>query len=767
MKTNKLRALETAPVWSKDPSGSSPDVHMAFRGSFTLEKKSHIEIRISGASWYSAWLDGAFLSEGPPRFNPAFPEYDTLSAKLGKGHHLLAVQVHNSGFATRLMEKLEPFLLVELRAGTEVIPMAWRCLRLPGYKGQLRRLSNCLGWIESADTRLWPVPDWRFPGSDDASWEGPVDVNPLPPDHAPWTPVSGAETSYPLHECREIARGFLAETYGYEDDDPPTRFFLRDLSPSDLPAQGRWYRFDLGRVRLMHPLFKMDLPAGATVEFGYSEALHKGRVAPWITLSGHSCSLDRFIARGGAQEFSTLEPRGGRFIEVHIKAAPDKIEIISASCRERCHYMEPAGSFSCGNVLLEKIWRIGVDTLRACAEDTMVDTPVRERGAWMGDSLSVGLEIAAAAYGDLGIFRRMLRLAARGARKDGLVAGMAGGNTAYLPTFSAQWASAAVRYLELTGEISLLEELYPAAKRNADALEAGCGPEGLSNSLGWAFIDWGYVPNSGSDMAFNLHYLASLQAMSRWASCLGDHEGVRLFRARYLKMSGLVRSWLSLNSRDGHIDVSAVGYHRVILAMRAGLLGTADSRLAISGIKSHILSCFPNDKNAPRLSDPAVSETRIITPYFMNFALPVLIENGEMDFVLKQYARCWGWAIGGGRTTWLEVFDRRWSHSHHWSGCPTWQLSRYALGLWSRFDIGPNVFHVKLIPGRLTSAKGTIPINNSGMTIKVEWERKKEGAIKYRLNSDAEITLIFENEPNPESMRTTFRGSFEHTVQKG
>ena len=63
-----------------------------------------------------------------------------------------------------------------------------------------------------------------------------------------------------------------------------------------------------------------------------------------------------------------------------------------------------------------------------------------------------------------------------------------------------------------------------------------------------------------------------------------------------------------------------------------------------------------------------------------------------------------------GRTTWVEVFDTRWSHCHQWSGAPTWQLSRYVLGLDPRFDRAINSFDLILHPGSLQQANGRIPL---------------------------------------------------------
>jgi hypothetical protein len=741
---------EMVMFWSDKPDDLIPDTHVAFRGTFDCEKDVVIDIALSGASWFGAWLDGRFLTEGPARFHPNYPEYQVVSVGLSAGSHLLAVQVHHNGINTRLLADMPPFLLVDIRDGTRNIPISLRCLRLPGYSAGIRRYNECLGWIEWGDTSTWPMPDWRGRDCDDTQWSSPVAVYPLPPNHTPWQPVIGAETHYPTSDLLPIDSGSFTNNFGYENDDPPVRFFLRDLAPADVPAQGVWFRYDLGRVRLMHPVVVFDIPADTPVEFAYSESLHNGRVAPWITLScGKSCSLDHFLAHGGIQELTTLEPRGGRFLEIHIGTTADQIRHLSVSYRERCHFKEPQGSFSCEDSQLNSIWNIGVETLRACAEDTMVDTPVRERGAWIGDSLSVGMEIAAVAYNDLQIFRRMFVLAARCAREDGMVAGLMPGTNEYPLTFAVQWASAAVRYWELTGDITLLQELYSFACRNIDAFIQGCQDDGIPPSLGsWSFVDWGYIANPGSDIALNLHYLSALKAMQRWATIMGDDYNNTRYKTSEKQIREIIERWFDNYRINGKLDVDAIGYHRLVLALHAELLSAAERSDAITAIKSHLLNCFPNNLSAPRLSDPLVQSTQVFTPYFAHFALPVLIEHGEMDFVIEQYRHCWGWAMADNRTTWLEVFDRRWSHSHHWSGCPTWQLSRYLLGLWPRFDIDKNLFVLRITPNSLSSANGRIPIPGTQSYIDVDWKRQNDGSIRYHLSTSQPILLSIGNNIN-------------------
>jgi len=407
---------------------------------------------------------------------------------------------------------------------------------------------------------------------------------------------------------------------------------------------------------------------------------------------------------------------------------------------ERCYFDAPAAHFEWSDERLHSPWATGVETLCACAEDAVIDTPYRERGQWTGDSLTVGMEIAAAAFSDLRLFERTLRQSAWSADARGLVAGMCSGECIYLPAYSLQWVTANLRYVELTGRRELLAELYPYALNNMAAFESITQESGLSNALGGNFIDWGYaIEGDGTDMAYNLHYLNALRGMVRWCRILGTDETAK-FERLASRQAAVIETWLTGKLAANNGDWSKVGYHVTTLALKAELILEDQKSEAVESLKCHMMSCFPNDPDAPRLSDPAMQSPQIITPYFAHFVLPVLIEAGQMAFVQQQYRSCWGWAMDQGCTTWPEVFDLRWSHSHHWSGCPTWQLSRYVLGLHPRFDKGQNHYEFHFIPGELTAASGTVPVPHSDAKIEIEWTRSPT-EIEYIVESIEPILI--------------------------
>ncbi len=720
-------------MWLSRPERNEDD-YGAFRGAFTLSTGGEIELLTAGSGWFQVYLDGRPCTEGPARYVIGHPEADRLSLTLESGRHVLAVHAHHLGVTTRMIKADQPFVSVAVRAGGAVVPVRWRCLELKGYVGKARRINPQLGWIEWCDTRAIPA-GWEAPDFDDAAWEAPVMDGP----DAATMPLTGLAPMKRIeHVLAAMEQGPLAAWFGYERDDIPARFFLRDLACREVPPQGAWRRYDLGRVRLGRPSFVIDAPAGSEIEFGYSEYLSHGRVSPYINLSaGDSCNLDHYVARGGPQRFEPITPKGGRFLEVHVLvphgASPGAIRFVEERYIERSYFEGPDGAFECEDPVLNRVWMVGAETCMACSEDAMIDNPTRERGQWLGDSATAGLNITRAAFSDLGLARRCLVQSALCARKDGLVSGMSPGGDVFVSTFSAQWFSGCLDYYRFTGDRSLLETLRGAAARNLAAFEPFIDENGLRDGVAWAFVDWGYQRNEGFlNAAPNLFFLAGAHALAEWGRVIGDRE----LEERAESAGGMVEQALArwVSDMMARADPwGAMGYHAVVLCLGMGLIPADREAQAVAFVKRHMLDCFPNNPDGPRNSDPMLSEPRLITPFFGHFAMPVLIERGEMDFVLDQYRQCWGsYMLAEGRTTWIEVFDPRWSHCHNWAGCPTWQLSAYGLGLWHRFDLGRQHYAFSLRPGSLRWARGKVPGLDAAGRVEVAWERSG-GGITYRL----------------------------------
>ena len=721
-------------------SSAEPGSDALFRGTFRLERESRARLCLIGASWYQLWINGAWLLEGPLRYPLEAPEFQTMEIELATGPHVLAIHARHDGVDTRMLKATAPYLCVRLFDNERAIPIAWKGAPLARQSSSvswlqpppLRRINPQLGWADHRDTRLEPE-HWRETAFDDSAWNDPITgVSDLPePVAAKLSPVQCFR-----HELTPLAEGPLATTFGLPDDEPAYAFFVRDRICQTLPARGRWYLYDLGRVRLGRPSITLEAPAGALIEMASAEALTGGHVSPLInTSTGPSCNLDRFVARSGRQTFTPLVPKGGRFLEVHVLGAGSETCPVKAKYLERCYHAPTEASLACGDALLETIWVAGAETHRACTEDALTDNPTRERGQWTGDAAATGIENSAVLFHDQLLCRRALVQAAFCAREDGMVAAVCPGGCYHMSTYAFLWVAAVRRYHGNTGDRSLLDELWPAAVRNMRALDPFLGEEGLRNEAGQIFVDWGYRTEEPIDTATNLLLLHAMREMAAWAEETGRDGGS--YRERAGTLETMLRARLRGKLDSG--DWPAVGYHSAALAMMLGLV--EDETACLDHLAAHLLDCFPNNPQAPRNESPLDFNARLITPYFAHFVFPLFFERGRTDFVLDQYRTCWGWLLEDGRTTLPEVFDTRWSHCHQWSGCPTWQMSRYLLGLRPRLDLAADTFEFCLAPGSLAGARGRLP-HPAGGWIDIEWQASN-GHIEYSCRADAQLIVRF------------------------
>lgn len=444
-------------------------------------------------------------------------------------------------------------------------------------------------------------------------------------------------------------------------------------------------------------------------------------------------------------------PLGGRFLEIHVVCEPEKVLFHDERFLERGYFDEALGHFECADEKLNRIWQAGVETLRACTEDALVDNPTRERGQWTGDVLT-SQETMSAAFNDFRLARRALVQAAQSADASGLVSALSPAGHVPIPSYAAQWVAMCVRYHELSGDISLLEDMLDAACLNLQAFAPQVAEDGLHDVPGWNFIDWGYVRGEEAvEIALNLHYLEALRAMATWCARLDKTTLEKDYQTQAEHLTSCLNAILKNHFSSERLEDAAAsfGFHAAALALRLGFFteprfSKETLRSVVSRIKQHMMQCFPNDANAPMLSDPSAATPRAITPFFGHFALSVLLEQGEDDFVFDQFRNCWGWMLQNGRTTCLEVFDTRWSHCHAWSTCPTWQLSQFVLGLRRRFDLGENHFGFNLHIGALQSATGRVPLQNG--IAEISW-RCEDAEIIYNVKSAQRLWLHC-NQPN-------------------
>lgn len=732
---------ETLPLsWLPSPSRGE-NLVAAYRGRFRVEAECEAEVRIFGCHYFEASLDGEHFAEGPWRFPIDAPQYESRVVRLAPGEHLLAAAVWNIGINVEYIRGAEipPCFGAEVRIDGKALPVQWTCRELDAYEHRGRRMSNNLAWMEWCDGARLPQ-GWMATDLDaGADWVEPAECHAF---RDAFTRVDAAPIARVRIPLEPIASGALyAHDIDLSCEEPHWAFYSRRMDDPD--PNGCWFRFDLGRVALGKLELDLEAPEGAMVVMACSDFLVHGRVSPWIVEShGPTANMNFHRARGGREAIRPLGPRGGRYWEAHIQAPKDQVRLRGAAFLERTSAPRTRGAFDCGDSKLGRLWAAGVDTLRACTEDAVVDCPTRERGQWTGDSLTVGMETAFAAGHDLRIFARAMRQAAHCAREDGMIPGLFPGVTSYLPTYALHWAAACWRYLEMTGVEAHLHDLHPAARRNLRAFTAHLGADGLlvpGQPEGWSFVDWGYAPKPDTPLIpQNALLLDALRAMAKWSERVGASKDHAEALEHADAVRGGLRRWLEVELGKGGWD--GIGYHEAVFLARSGIVAEDERDAALDRIARWIQGCFPNDSRAPRLGSPSTHGDRFLTPFFLHFVLPGFAEGGWMDFALSQFRSAWGWALERSSGTLLEVFDPNWSHCHQWSSCPTWMMSRYLLGLNPRYDLGRRTFDLGVADCLVPEARGVVPLPGEDAAARIAWTRE-DGMLDFRIECAVPIRL--------------------------
>jgi hypothetical protein len=720
--------LDIAPgaFWIADPPRDE-NVHAGFVADFTLGQETDVRIRVVGPAAYRLMVDGRELATGPLRFTPSMPEYQECHVKLSAGTHRATLHAIHEGLTTRLAAKMPAFVWADI-AGDLAGPPVWFGRHLPEYLSTALRVSPLQGWMEwTADPR---AGQWRHEDpARDKGWSKAVPVHGLGKILGPARETLLTLPVWPSVVPTATVQGKFRDVFtGYRFDDVALAFITADPSPDPATGiDGSWQRFDLGRIRIGSLEFDVEADAAGEATVAYSEKLGAdGRPLPVVPLStGPTRFLQKFAFGPGRTEIRPLQSLGGRYLEVRL-TGDGQAKLANVSFRERDSLGEPQGRFTLHDPQLDRIWQVGIDTMRASTEDSAVDS-VRERGEWTGDVSLAGLELLSAGWDNLAPIHRALYHSATAARADGMVSGCGPGELIYLGTYAAQWVNSCVRCAELEGSTAMLADLEGPARCNIEAILACIDANG-NHHLPWGFIDWGYIPLKGEiEIPVLAHVVSAVDAWVRWQILLGRKDTAR---------------WQERADHLRHIMRQAVagnppGYHAAVLGER---IGAVERDVAVAVTLRQLRASFPCTPSGKRLRDPTKASPEVATPYFTNYSIDLLLRAGKIDEAVEIWRQAWGWMLDGGATTWWEVFDERWSNCHYWAGAPTWQMTRRILGVDPTLHEGRPVIRLAVHPGKLQRAEGRVSIPGAGWA-DVSWKRNKEG-IACRIECGSPWTLL-------------------------
>ena len=708
---------------------------------------------VSANTAYELYINGEWVGRGPVRSTPEWQYYDEtdVGAHLRAGDNVVAVHVYHHGEQdTGALGQVKGpgALLVKMTVdcgsgtcelGTDA---SWRVLRAPQYEidvGHVTWHRHDFKEVCHADRE---VLGWRQAGYDDSAWEPAQVLGPVPT--APWSrlvcrdiPFFTRESVWPVNAFGHLS----ACAYGFSEYDitNPRAILRDDAEVAEILPLNHDFEvqliLDFGKPVVGR--FHLDIvdSAGGEVSISYGESLDLTRV-------------DRLITRPGAQHYQPYERRFGRYVLLTCRNLHGPLKLRGAWFELVAYPVKDAGEFACNDRLMNRIWDVGCWTLRLNMHDHFEDCPWREQTLYCGD-LAVSALLAYYAFGDYALARHSIAALARIQTDEGIIPScgpvLAPGDPVrrFIPEYPALWLMALEAYWHHSGDMSIVEELWPNVKRLLAWYLSWHDERGLMRQLPREmradFVDnLAGVNMDGQVLAVQALYHRALKAAGALARALGDGEVAEQVAERAQQLAAALNEYFWDEELHGYLDCledCGDAGNRTTPDVEPG----TDSAFRLNQISNGLMlfcGLVPPERLSRTLG--VLLDTGKAPPVragYMNFYLTeALFATGHPDEAVRRLRDYWGAMIERGATTFWEVFDpdtpageypdRLWSLCHEFCCGPVYTLPAHILGVQ---PLEPGFSRVRIMPEPcdLRWARGRIP--TPAGVLEVSWQRVDDG----------------------------------------
>ncbi len=717
--------------WIWDSGEDNPiNYYLMVRKTIELKQvPSEANAFISACSYSDVYVNGKLVERCPTNCDPEYQVYEQydLSGYFRKGENTISALVYNFGLGMshRINARGGFFFQGKLTFGKNDIQLvttdqSWKVSKAEAWDnttglrtGNTARRPNLIGFIEKYDARKMPEK-WKESGFDDSKWQAAKMLG-IPPV-APWNSIV------------EINR-------------PP--LFREKVYPVKHWFAGNKIVYDFGAEITGTPVIELySKYDGARFEMGTSE-----RVLPDSTIlyKKRVDYSDYYHSKKGLQSWSPLTWRGFRYLSL---SASDSLVFKRISAVSRHYNYADEGSFECSDPLLNKIYEVGVFTLKLCAQDTYIDTPWREQTQYIAGDTRY---LQKYAYYPFGLSSEYLMhynilsgIWSQRWKDDGSIRSryptdwLLGKNTsAYLVDYELEYVIMLGEYYQYFGNADLLRQIYPNIRKLMNYLESLVGKEHglLSKVPGWIVLDHpDTYPMDQKDeiTGLNCLYFGALNQAAMIARTLnGDQQQAAVWTKKAEELKANIRKWLWSPDKELFSDSYASEKCSQQTQVYAMLYGLVD----------------PSEK--ANLVEKVAADNRSSEQSFAYYVLYSMFDEKPqwaLDYIRKYWGAQMKLPLFNG--SWHEAWDiAGWPNeiatsSHAWCSGPTALLPQKVLGVepvsagWKTFSVNPN-------PCDLKWAKGIVPTAYGA--ISVDWKTDEEGAFSLYVlvpeNTSAEISI--------------------------
>ena len=694
---------EAEPVSLPTHGEDFKNLHMLVRKKFTL---SHIPnstfIDITADDYYKLYINGEFVGQGPApayHFRYFYNRYD-ISGYLKPGDNVIAVHIYYQGLINRVWNSgdYRQGMIAEVYGDDELmvvtdatwkhsISKAWKSGGIVGYDTQ---------YLENIDHRLLE-PQWRNIDFDDNHWEG-VDENHTD-DHTLYIQPTPAVDVYRIRpkESKELNLGHYLIDFGSEITGQFT-----------MEAKGR---------------------RGQVIEIRHAEELDDQNRTRYEMRC--NCNYQEFWTLSGREKdiLEFYDYKAFRYVEV---IGPEEaIDENSFGAIVRHYPMDMENcTFNTSDHLLNSVWDICKNGVKYGCQEAYLDCPSREKGQYLGD-LTITGHAQIYLTGDLRLYEKAIEDFALSASVcPGLLSVSPGSLMQEIADYSMQWPMQLIRYYWHSGDIALLERMYPIAENLANYFERYRRYDGLLHNVKdkWNLVDWPENARDGYD--FDL------------GRPVGDgcHNVVNAFYYGMMKDLNQIRDILGIDYRDELPELRASfikAFYNEKTRLFVDSVGSNHSALHSNALPLYFgITPWDSQKETVEFIKRKGFSCGVYMAYFV---LKALAKVGEHELVYSLITSdsiySWGNMIKEGATTCFEAWgkDQKWNTSlcHPWASAPIPVMIEDIIGI---TPLAPGWEEIRFDP-KLPASLGELDLS-----IKV-----KSGRIRVRY-ADGEYSISVPDE---------------------
>ncbi|MEO7598013.1 MAG: alpha-L-rhamnosidase C-terminal domain-containing protein, partial [Opitutus sp.] len=537
---------------------------------------------------------------------------------------------------------------------------------------------------------------------------------------------------------------------------------------------------DMGILTTAFPHLVGSGGAGSSVRLTYAEALRLPWGTPNAVLFGKQQSLanlashfadessgwtfdrrgrvtgwsDVWEPSGRDETFEPLHWRAFRYVGLEIKVGGEPFTLRAVQQRFTAYPYRVSATFQSSDPALDRIWAVGLHTMRMCSHETFEDCPHYEQMQYAGDTM-ITSKLAMSTTGDSRLSRQSLYQFDWSRLPEGLTQSRYPSRLVQvIPAWSIHWITTIKDYFYHTADRETLRDLLPGMRAVLDWYRRHGDAAGLPARLPfWNITDWcpwwprGVVPGAdeGATTILTAQYINALDEVADLSAHLGGEVEASDLRAEAerLRQAAHVRFWSEKEGlyfdRPGGPEVSQYGNAWAIIA---GLAGRRERDI--------IFRRFPHDaKLAPG------------SFFWWHAGFTALERSGRYDD-MRKYLGPWHESVNYGLSAFVEENSYWRSLCHAWSAHPVLEFQQRILGV---TPTHPGFAAIRIEPRicGLTHAKGSV-CTPRGL-IEVEW-RINDGRFHLVVNTPGQIaaTLVAPNGETRTFSGPRYEESFAHVL---